>query len=387
MDALWALPEQQQWEMCELISYNLATEAQNDIKAATPPQLLVPYMNLTYQQKLVYMTHVQKGCQESLRVLDTTKDTFLVLCQQEMASRAEREREQAHQKGSSTISPPGVLVQSRSQEADGKREQAHERSSTIPTPGPLVRSQNHLAQATTEDIGLGPIKDSGSIGALVDEEPEKSAVVTSEREKAEDLELILMVERRSGAQQEEMVETEQAEESKATSPFQPLPPPPAQPGGEDRGGPVQEQQELVSTEKSQQQQQQQQQQPTAPPTPRPPPKLQALPAGLGAPIGRADSSETFGVRDDGERGEEELSKRTGIGTGYMVSVLVGCGKEPDGRRMTINRPRRERLREKEKTTADRESILLERHVLFLICDLATCPYSFWFGLGWMSWCV
>ena len=64
------------------------------------------------------------------------------------------------------------------------------------------------------------------------------------------------------------------------------------------------------------------------------------------------------MRDDKEQAEEELRKWTGIGTGYMVSVLVGCGKGPDGRRMT--RPRRERLREKEKTIADRESIFLEK---------------------------
>ena len=89
MDALWALPEQQQWELCERVSYNLATEAQNRIKAATPPQLLaVPCIHLTYQQKLVYMAHVQKGCREYLRVLDATRDIFIVLGDQEMGSRA-----------------------------------------------------------------------------------------------------------------------------------------------------------------------------------------------------------------------------------------------------------------------------------------------------------
>ena len=32
---------------------------------------------------------------------------------------------------------------------------------------------------------------------------------------------------------------------------------------------------------------------------------------------------------------------TGIGTGYVVSVFVRCGKEPDGQRLT--RPKKEKL--------------------------------------------
>ena len=48
--------------------------------------------------------------------------------------------------------------------------------------------------------------------------------------------------------------------------------------------------------------------------------------GEGALIARPDSSGTwlFGVGDDeGEHGKEDLWKRTGIGTGYMVSVFGG----------------------------------------------------------------
>ena len=106
------------------------------------------------------------------------------------------------------------------------------------------------------------------------------------------------------------METEQAEEPQATLPLQPPPPPPAPPGGEDRGGPELKEQELGLTEKPQQQQQQQ---PTAPPTPWPPPKLQALPAGRRALIGRSYPSGTwwFGAWDDGERGEEEMRESDG----------------------------------------------------------------------------
>ena len=67
----------------------------------------------------------------------------------------------------------------------------------------------------------------------------------------------------------------------------------------------------------------------------------------------------------------------------MVSVLVGFGKEPVGRRMT--RPQRERLRVKQKTIAERESIFLEEARSVFECDFSICPDSFWFGFGWVSW--
>ena len=54
------------------------------------------------------------------------------------------------------------------------------------------------------------------------------------------------------------------------------------------------------------------------------------------------------VRDDeGEHGDEDLKKRTGIRTGYMVSIFGRWGKEPGRRRLTS--PRRERVRKKEKS--------------------------------------
>ena len=62
----------------------------------------------------------------------------------------------------------------------------------------------------------------------------------------------------------------------------------------------------------------------APPSLLPPPKLQGLPAGLKALIARSDPSGTwwwFGVRYDGGHGKEDMMKRTGIGTGCMVSIL------------------------------------------------------------------
>ena len=59
------------------------------------------------------------------------------------------------------------------------------------------------------------------------------------------------------------------------------------------------------------------------------PKLQGLPAGLRALIARSDPSGTwwFGVRYDGGHGKEDVKKRTGIGTGCMVSILGSWGKE------------------------------------------------------------
>lgn len=56
----------------------------------------------------------------------------------------------------------------------------------------------------------------------------------------------------------------------------------------------------------------------------------------------------------------------------MVSVLVGFGKELVGRRMT--RPRRERLRAKEKTIAERESILLDK--ARIVFDNIYAPFRF-----------
>ena len=70
-----------------------------------------------------------------------------------------------------------------------------------------------------------------------------------------------MGEGRSGAQEEEMVETEHAEESEATLPS---PPPPC---GEERG-------------RLEEEHEQRQQQPAAPSTPWSPPSLQESPAGL-----------------------------------------------------------------------------------------------------------
>ena len=72
--------------------------------------------------------------------------------------------------------------------------------------------------------------------------------------------------------------------------------------------------------------------------------------GAGALIVRSDSSGTwwFGVAETGDdRGEhvkEDLWKRTGIRTGYIVSVFGEWGKGSGRRRPT--RPRREWVREK-----------------------------------------
>ena len=68
---------------------------------------------------------------------------------------------------------------------------------------------------------------------------------------------------------------------------------------------------------------------------------------MGALVARSDSSGTWcDVRDDeGEHGDEDLTKRTGIGTDYMVSIFGSWGKEPGRRRPT--RKRRERAREEE----------------------------------------
>ena len=59
-------------------------------------------------------------------------------------------------------------------------------------------------------------------------------------------------------------------------------------------------------------------------------------ADVGVLVARSDSSETWcGVRDDeGEHGNEDLNNRTGIGTGYMVSIFGDWGKEPGRRRLT-----------------------------------------------------
>ena len=68
-----------------------------------------------------------------------------------------------------------------------------------------------------------------------------------------------------------------------------------------------------------------------PQSPWPPPKRKGLPAGLRALIARSDPSGTwwwFGVRYDGGHGKEDVKKRTGIGTGCMVSVFGSWGKKP-----------------------------------------------------------
>ena len=65
--------------------------------------------------------------------------------------------------------------------------------------------------------------------------------------------------------------------------------------------------------------------------------------------------------DDRGHGREDLWKWTGIGAGYMVSVFVGCGKEPDGRRLT--RPKREEsARNRDHSSLTGKSTMIERHV-------------------------
>ena len=105
----------------------------------------------------------------------------------------------------------------------------------------------------------------------------------------------------------------------------------------------------------------------APPPSWPPPKLQGLPAGLRALIARSDPSGTwwwFGVRYDGGHGKEDVNKRTGIGTGSMISILGSWGKEPGRRRLT--RPRYELVRAEEKSSPTREDYARYRHVLHLM---------------------
>ena len=165
---------------------------------------------------------------------------------------------------------------------------------------------------------------------------EKKAVVEEQEEKGEGQQPVVIRE------QEEM-----GKPAEAQAPPFPLPAP-APPLQQEHPQVQQQQSESPPPPPPQPQQQQQQQLPAkAPPTSRPPPTLQELPAGLGALIARSDPFGTWcGVRDDaGEHGDEDLNKRTGISTGYMVSIFGGWAKEPGCRRPT--RPRRERVREKE----------------------------------------
>lgn len=67
MDALWDLLDQQQLEVWEIIFHCLAIPAQEKIRATTPPDLLVPYRCLLYQQA-EYKRHARKRCLEHLRV-------------------------------------------------------------------------------------------------------------------------------------------------------------------------------------------------------------------------------------------------------------------------------------------------------------------------------
>ena len=87
---------------------------------------------------------------------------------------------------------------------------------------------------------------------------------------------------------------------------------------------------------------------------------------MGALVARSDSSGTWcDVRDDeGEHGDEDLKKRTAIGTGYMVSIFGSWGKEPVRRRLT--QPRRERVREEEKSSPTRENYAQFRHVFYFM---------------------
>ena len=71
------------------------------------------------------------------------------------------------------------------------------------------------------------------------------------------------------------------------------------------------------------------------------------------------------MRYDGGHGMEDVKKRTGIGTGCMVSIFGSWEKEPGRRRLT--RPRREQVREKEKSSPTREDYAQYRHVFCLMC--------------------
>ena len=101
------------------------------------------------------------------------------------------------------LSPPSLLVQSQSQGADREREQAQQRSSTIPMPGLLVRSQSHLAQGTTVDIGFDPLNDSGGIGTSEQEEKKE--------QEGEDEKLVFMEEERRTDLPEEQEDGEQTQ--------------------------------------------------------------------------------------------------------------------------------------------------------------------------------
>ena len=65
MDTLWDLPEQQQLDLCQRVSDDLAM---HDQEIATPPEPQAHYTYLVYQQKLDYVVHVWKGCHEHSRV-------------------------------------------------------------------------------------------------------------------------------------------------------------------------------------------------------------------------------------------------------------------------------------------------------------------------------
>ena len=84
--------------------------------------------------------------------------------------------------------------------------------------------------------------------------------------------------------------------------------------------------------------------------------------------------------EDGGHGKEDLWKRTGIGTGYMVSIFGGWGKEPDGRRLT--KPIRERERETFKINRrlpERASRSKKARILFDI--IAYILVLSWLGLA------
>ena len=105
----------------------------------------------------------------------------------------------------------------------------------------------------------------------------------------------------------------------------------------------------------------------APPSPWPPAELQGLTAGLRALIARPGPSGTrkwFGVRYDGGHSKEDLKKMTRIGSGCMVSIFGSWGEEPGCRRLT--RPRRKRVREKEKSSPTRLDYARYRHVFCLM---------------------
>ena len=147
----------------------------------------------------------------------------------------------------------------------------------------------------------------------------------------------------------------------------PLPlPGPAPPPQHEHAQEQQLQEESPSPPPPPPQQQQQQQLPAkVPPALWPPPTLQELPAGLGALVAKSDPFRTTcGKGDEGERGDEDLKKRTGIGAGYIVSIFGSLGKEPCRRHLT--RPRREWVREKEKSSPTREDYARYRPVFYLV---------------------